>query len=365
MHRAIASHRKVKKLLKAWETPTVRLIELNEAQWASNRGNPRRRSQALGRMRKSGASLGLVTTAQRPSPRILRRTSPQHRPTYAACSMQPQLLGCALLAAAGAGAGAGAGAVRGFATVLILPRLRNGDLALPTAVSRTFPAWFLGVVGGAGALPTLLPAAILIHTATTFFAEDLYRPPFAPAVTDGGVARLARTMLVVLGAISLGLALHGLSTQVSLLLAGYARAAQCLRGVVLALYWRRATAAAVITGMILGVLATGLPMSADLDPLLGTRAGFAALCVNFLVPILGSRATAAKTHGLEPAIGPPLEADHASLASISPWRRARASGAGGEAGRGKNGYPAAGDDDQAVRHQIGDHPADGFPAESE
>ena len=253
----------------------------------------------------------------------------------------------------------------GSATVLILPRLRTDDLALPTAVSRTFPAGFLGVVGGAGALTALVPAAILIHTAATFVAKDLYRPLFAPAMTGDGVVRLAPTMVVVLGAISLGLARHGSSTQVSLFLTGYARAEQCFPRVVLSLYWRRARAAGVFTGVILGVLTTALPMSADLDPLLRTSAGFAALCVNLLVTVLGSRATPAKTLGLEPAIRPAPEAECASLPSISAWRRARAGGAGGEAGRGKNGYPAAGDDDQAVRHQIGDHPADGFPAESE
>ena len=76
MRLTIASHRKVNKLLKARETQAVRLIELNETQWATDRGNPRRRSQALGRIRKSGASLGLVTTAKRSSPRNRRRTSP-------------------------------------------------------------------------------------------------------------------------------------------------------------------------------------------------------------------------------------------------------------------------------------------------
>src|SRR6185437_1414132 len=40
----------------------------------------------------------------------------------------------------------------GFAVVLIVPHLQNGDLALLTVVRRIFPPWFLGVIGGAGAL---------------------------------------------------------------------------------------------------------------------------------------------------------------------------------------------------------------------
>ncbi|TLZ52527.1 MAG: sodium:solute symporter family protein, partial [Gammaproteobacteria bacterium] len=75
----------------------------------------------------------------------------------------------------------------GCATVLLVPGLANGDLALLTVVRRSFPPWFLGVVGGAGALTAMVPAAILILTAATLFAKNLYRPLFAPAMTDDQV----------------------------------------------------------------------------------------------------------------------------------------------------------------------------------
>jgi solute:Na+ symporter, SSS family len=189
----------------------------------------------------------------------------------------------------------------GFATVLILPHLPNGDLALLTVVRRTFPAWFLGVIGGAGALTAMVPAAILILTAATLFAKNLYRPLLAPAMTDDGVARLARAMVVLLGAVSLGLAIHGASTLVSLLLTGYALVTQFFPGVVLGLYWKRATAGGVLAGMTAGVLtAVGL-MSAGMDPIAGLNAGFVALCVNFAVTIAGSLATRGTTAAGEPA----------------------------------------------------------------
>ena len=189
----------------------------------------------------------------------------------------------------------------GFATVLILPHLRNGDLALLTVVRQTFPPWFLGVIGGAGALTAMVPAAILILTAATLFAKNLYRPLIAPAMTDDRVARLARAMVVLLGAVSLGLAIHGASTLVSLLLTGYALVTQCFPGVVLGLYWKRVTAGGVLAGMTAGVLtAVGL-MSAGMDPLAGLNAGFVALCVNFAVTIAGSLATRAATAADEPA----------------------------------------------------------------
>ena len=56
----------------------------------------------------------------------------------------------------------------GFTAVLVLPGMSDSNLALLTMVRKTFPAWFLGVVGGAGALTAMVPAAIqlllsLIH----------------------------------------------------------------------------------------------------------------------------------------------------------------------------------------------------------
>jgi SSS family solute:Na+ symporter len=190
----------------------------------------------------------------------------------------------------------------GFAAVLILPHLRNGDLALLIVVRRTFPPWFLGVIGGAGALTAMVPAAILLLSAATLFAKNLYRPLLAPAMSDDGVARLARAMVVLLGAISLGLAIHGASTIVALLLTGYAMVAQCLPGVLLGLYWRRVTATGVLIGLIVGVLTAVLLMSAHLDPIEGLNAGFVALCINLVVTIVGSLATRASAAAVMPEV---------------------------------------------------------------
>jgi solute:Na+ symporter, SSS family len=183
----------------------------------------------------------------------------------------------------------------GFAVVLILPHLRDGDVGLLTVASRTFPPWFLGVIGGAGALTAMVPAAILLLTAATLFAKNLYRPLFAPAMSDERVARLARVMVVVLGATSLGLAIHGATTLVSLLLTGYAMVTQFFPGVVLGLYWRRVTASGVLVGMIVGVLVAAVLMSTHRDPIAGLNAGFVALCINFAVTIAVSLATRAST----------------------------------------------------------------------
>jgi len=181
----------------------------------------------------------------------------------------------------------------GFTAVLVLPGLPNGDLSLLTIVRKSFPPWFLGVVGGAGALTAMVPAAIFILTAATLFAKNLYRPLFAPAMTDDQVAKLARVMVVVLGLISLCLAIYSSATLVSLLLTGYAGVTQFFPGVVLGLYWRRVSTPGVSAGMIAGVATAIILMLSHQDPLFGWSAGFVALCINFLITVLASLLTPA------------------------------------------------------------------------
>lgn len=176
----------------------------------------------------------------------------------------------------------------GFSAVLVVPGLRDGDLALLTVVRQTFPAWLLGIIGGAGALTAMVPAAILVLTAATLFAKNLWRPIFAPSMSDDGVARLARSMVVALCLLSLYLAVYSSTTLVSLLLLGYAGVTQFFPGVLLGIFWERASAPAVFCGLVAGVAIVAFLVLTGLDPLRGWSAGFLALCVNFGIAVVGS-----------------------------------------------------------------------------
>jgi SSS family solute:Na+ symporter len=176
----------------------------------------------------------------------------------------------------------------GFTAYLVIPGLANGDLSLLTIVRKAFPAWMLGVIGGAGALTAMVPAAVLILTAATLFSKNLYRPIFAPAMTDDQVARLARIMVVVLSLISLFLAIYSSTTLVSLLLLGYAGVTQFFPGVVLGIFWRRVTMLGVFAGLIAGVTCATWLIVSKHDPFAGINAGFLALCLNFAIVILFS-----------------------------------------------------------------------------
>src|SRR6266566_4890935 len=173
----------------------------------------------------------------------------------------------------------------GFTAVLVVPGLQNGDMSLLTIVRKSFPAWFLGIIGGAGALTAMVPAAML-------FAKNLYRPLFAPAMTDDQIARLARGMVVALSLICLYFAVYSSTTLVSLLLLGYSGITQFFPGVVLGLYWKRATMPAVFAGMIVGVVTVAILALTKRDPFFGFNAGFVALCLNFIVTVVLSLSTA-------------------------------------------------------------------------
>jgi SSS family solute:Na+ symporter len=173
----------------------------------------------------------------------------------------------------------------GFAAILVIPDLRDGDLSLLAMVRKTFPPWFLGVIGGAGALTAMVPAAILILSSATVFAKNLFRPLFAPDMNDHQVGRIARLMVVVISVISLYLAIHGSTTLVSLLLLGYAGITQLFPGVVLGLFWKRTTMPAVFTGLTVGVTTMATLFLTHHDPFFGISAGFLGLCANFTIAI--------------------------------------------------------------------------------
>jgi SSS family solute:Na+ symporter len=190
----------------------------------------------------------------------------------------------------------------GLTAVLVVPGLSNGDMSLLTIVRKTFPAWFLGVVGGAGALTAMVPAAIQLLTGATLYAKNLYRPIFAPLATDQQVARLAKVMVLALTLGALLFAIYSSPTLVSLLLLGYAGVAQLFPGVVLGLYSRRVTMAGIFAGLATGIGVAALLMLTKRDPYYGWNAGFLALCLNAAVVAAVSLVTPVRIAGFDAVV---------------------------------------------------------------
>jgi SSS family solute:Na+ symporter len=185
----------------------------------------------------------------------------------------------------------------GLSALLILPGLSNGDLSLLTLVRNTFPAWFLGIIGGAGALTAMVPAAIQLLTGATLYSKNLFRPILAPGMTDPQVAKLAKIMVLVLTSGALVLAIYSSKSLVSLWLLGTAGVAQLFPGVALGLFSKKVTTSGVFAGMVTGISVVVFLTLTGRDPYFGLNAGFIALCFNFAVTGVISALTRVRAAG--------------------------------------------------------------------
>jgi SSS family solute:Na+ symporter len=176
----------------------------------------------------------------------------------------------------------------GFTAFLVLPGLPNGDMAFLEIVRKSYPAWFLGFVGAAGAVTAMVPASVLVLTASALIAKNIYRAGFRPGASERAVLRVSRAMVVAVMAAALVFALVLPNALVNLLLIGYDGVSQLFPAVVLALVWKRMTKTGAFAGIVTGIaVAAGLVFTRH-DPLWGLNAGFIALVANALVTVAAS-----------------------------------------------------------------------------
>ncbi len=209
------------------------------------------------------------------SPDVLRHNA-IYLPLYQICLIFPMLIG--------------------FTALLVLtPALKVPDMAFMTIVQQVFPGWALGLVGGAGALACMIPAADLILSTSMLFTRNIYVRTIGQGASHETQARLARLLVLILTAIALALAIYAPSMLVNLLLTGYSGVTQFFPMIVLGLFWKRATKIAAYCGLITGEFLVFYLVLNKLDPFaiagLHLNAGFVALVVNFVVFVVVSLAT--------------------------------------------------------------------------
>lgn len=183
----------------------------------------------------------------------------------------------------------------GFAAILQVPGLKgaDADLSLLRLSKLTFPAWVVGWIGAAGLLTALVPGSMLLVTAATILAKNVYRP-LAPRTTDAMLGRLARALVPVVALVAVIFTLLGGTALVPLLLMGYNLVAQLCPALFLSLPERPwATRTGAMAGILAGVLVVaGLSLSgttlAKLAPswpavITDLNVGIVALVVNAAV----------------------------------------------------------------------------------
>jgi SSS family solute:Na+ symporter len=143
----------------------------------------------------------------------------------------------------------------GFAAVLKVPGLSGPsiDLALFQLSIQAFSPWFVGVIGAAGVLTALVPGSMIMMTAATLLANNIYRP-LRGDVPDKTVSRMARWLVPVVALVAVFVTLRGGQTIVALLLMGYSFVTQLFPALVMSLRRHNPLSSiAVFAGIIVGV----------------------------------------------------------------------------------------------------------------
>jgi SSS family solute:Na+ symporter len=143
---------------------------------------------------------------------------------------------------------------------------------------------------------------MILTTASTLLANDVYRGLVQRNATDETVAKLARVFVPVVAVVAVLFTLHGGETIVALLLMGYSFVTQLFPAVICSLAPRnRATKQGAFAGIVAGAavvavttifkISVGQLMPFLPDALKDVNIGFLALAVNVIVFVMVSALT--------------------------------------------------------------------------
>jgi len=143
----------------------------------------------------------------------------------------------------------------GFAAILQVPRLTgsDGDLALLRLSIKTFDPWFVGIIGAAGVLTALVPGSMILMSAATLLANNVFKV-FQPNASEERITKTAKYLVPVVALIALYFTFQGGATIVALLLMGYNLVTQLFPALVFSLMKKKfVTKAGAFAGIIAGV----------------------------------------------------------------------------------------------------------------
>ncbi len=186
-----------------------------------------------------------------------------------------------------------------FAGVLFEVKPPAADFILPHMILSTDVAPVVVGLFCAGALAASMSTGdAMLHAAASVYVQDMHRKVFDPKLSDHSRRRLIRIVAVLVGIGAYYIAVNTEMSLVALLLAAYGAIVQLAPVTAAAFFWKRATPAGTVTGLVLGSLVTlALTLFPEYRPF-GLHEGIVGLTVNCSALVLVSLAT------------PPLPGDH-------------------------------------------------------
>ena len=143
----------------------------------------------------------------------------------------------------------------GFAAILQVPGLKGGDidLSLFRLSLQTFDPWVIGIIGSAGVLTAIVPGSMILMSAATLLANNLYRVA-RPSADDNQISQVARWLVPVVALVAVYFTLQGGETIVALLLMGYSFVTQLFPSLIMSLSPRNpVTRAGAFAGISVGI----------------------------------------------------------------------------------------------------------------
>ena len=171
----------------------------------------------------------------------------------------------------------------GFAGVLFPESPDQADFILPFLILRSdLPALVVGLFCAGALSASMSTGDALLHGAASVVVEDGVQP--FRKLSDGGQRLLIRILVVAVGGVAYLFALVEGFSLVDLLLASYGIICQYMPAMIAALYWRRATTAGVVSGLVAGsAVSVFFFLNPELKPL-GMHEGILGLIVH--IPVL-------------------------------------------------------------------------------
>ena len=144
-----------------------------------------------------------------------------------------------------------------FAGVLFEPKPPSADFILPHMILQTNIAPVVVGLFSAGALAASMSTGdAMLHAAASIYVQDMHRKVFDPKLSDHNRRTLIRVVAVIVGIAAYYTAVKTQLSLVALLLAAYGAIVQLAPITVVAFFWKRATAAGAVAGLLLGSLVT-------------------------------------------------------------------------------------------------------------
>jgi SSS family solute:Na+ symporter len=180
----------------------------------------------------------------------------------------------------------------GFAGVLYPSAPDQADAVMPHIILTSgLPALVIGLFCAGALAASMSTGDALVHGAAAIAVEDVYASSRGQQLDQHRRRMLIRWLAIAIGVFGYTIALFAQRSLVGLLLAAYGAVVQLAPGVYASFFWKRATAAGVVSGLLAGTTVTGVLVVAPSWRPWGIHEGIVGLVVNLACTIIVSLLT--------------------------------------------------------------------------